>query len=95
MAAPQPLRHILTVAVTATNALYLAFSDGTAGEINASWLAGKSGSVLGSLHDPAVFARACVDSGGLCWPNGLELSAETVGSWLDAQGRLNGTDRAA
>jgi hypothetical protein len=90
-----PLLDILTVQPTPAGGLRAEFSDATAGEFDASWLEDKSGSLLVALRDPAFFARAFVDGGGLCWPNGLELSAATVQAWLRAQGRLQSPPRAA
>lgn len=77
-----PMLDILTAQPTADGRLHLRFSDATAGAFDASWLADKSGSLLVSLRQPAFFARAIVDGGALCWPNGLALSADTVHTWL-------------
>lgn len=58
--------------------LRLEFSDSTAGIFDGRELLAKSGSLLEPLRDPAYFARAFVDAGGLCWPNGLELSPQRL-----------------
>lgn len=93
---PTPsLLDVLSVQPTAGARLLITFSDATAGEFDADWLADKSGSLLLPLGVPAYFCRAFVDGGGLCWPNGLELSAPTVQAWLRDRGRLTGTPRAA
>ncbi|MFZ4580957.1 MAG: DUF2442 domain-containing protein [Myxococcota bacterium] len=89
------LLDILSVQTMANGRLYLRFSDETAGEFDAAWLAGKSGALLEPLRSPAYFARAFVDGGGLCWPNGLELSPETVQSWLRDHDMVTDTHRAA
>lgn len=86
---------VLTVATTPNAALYITFSDGTSGEFDAAWLADKSGSLLQPLQAQSYFVRAFVDSGGLCWPNGLELSAQTLQAWLRDRGALRKVHRAA
>lgn len=40
------------------------------------------------LTDPAYFARAFIESGALAWPNGLELSADSLHKRLAASGAL-------
>lgn len=89
------LLDVLTVEPTATAAIRITFSDRTQGELDAAWLADKSGSLLQPLHAPGYFTRAFVDGGGLCWPNGLELSAHTLQSWLRERGALQSVHRAA
>lgn len=86
---------VLSVARTASGSLHLVFSDATQGELDASWLAGKSGSLLLPLRDPSYFGRAFVEAGGLCWPHGLSLSATALQVWLRDHGRLHSSPRAA
>jgi hypothetical protein len=52
----------------------LEFSDGASGELDGRLLLQRSGPLLEPLHDESYFGRCFVDAGGLCWPNGLELS---------------------
>lgn len=66
---------VLNIRPIAPFALDLQFSDHTQGTWHAeSYLSSHSGSLLDKLRDPAYFARAFIDAGALCWPNGLELS---------------------
>jgi len=67
---------LLDVKTLAPHQLELSFSDNTRGVFDgAHYLASRQGPLLETLRDPAYFARCFVDSGSLCWPNGLELSA--------------------
>ena len=55
--------------------LELSFSDGSHGMFDgAEYLAGRSGPMLEPLRSASYFARCFVEAGGLCWPNGFELS---------------------
>jgi len=55
--------------------LELDFSDHTHGVFDANaYLASRSGPLLDKLRDPAYLKRFFIDSGALCWPNGLEIS---------------------
>lgn len=55
--------------------LELSFSDGTHGVLDgADYLSSRSGPVLEPLRNASYFARCFVEAGGLCWPNGFELS---------------------
>lgn len=58
--------------------LRLEFSDSTAGIFDGREMLAKSGPLLDPLRDSVFFARAFVDAGGLCWPNGLELSPQRL-----------------
>ncbi|MCP3734814.1 DUF2442 domain-containing protein [Sphingomonas sp. RP10(2022)] len=40
------------------------------------------------LADPAFFARAFIEAGALAWPNGFELSADSLYRRLDEAGAL-------
>ncbi len=67
---------LLDVKTFASHQLQLSFSDHTRSVFDgAHYLTSLQGPLLGALRDPAYFARCLVDSGALCWPNGLELSA--------------------
>ncbi len=52
----------------------LEFSDGIIGEFDGRTLLQRRGSLLEPLRDEAYFGRCFVDTGALCWPNGLELA---------------------
>lgn len=70
---------LLDVKNVGPHQLELAFSDNSVGVFNgAKYLASRQGPLLENLRDPAYFARCFIDSGALCWPNGLELSASRL-----------------
>lgn len=52
----------------------LQFSDGAEGVFDGRALLQHEGSLLAPLREESYFRRCFVDSGALCWPNGLELS---------------------
>ena len=59
--------------------LALTFSNGENGVFEAAaYLAEKQGSLLEPLKKAEYFQRCFIDAGALCWPNGLELSAQRV-----------------
>lgn len=59
--------------------LELEFSDQTHVLFDAeSYLANRQGPLLDALREPNYFNRAFVDAGAVCWPNGLELSADRL-----------------
>jgi hypothetical protein len=59
--------------------LDVSFSNGDHGLFHgAAYLAERQGPLLEPLRDPAYFQKCFVDMGALCWPNGLELSAQRV-----------------
>ncbi len=75
--------------------LRLAFSDGSEGVFDAGDFVRQSGSLLVALREPAYFARCFVESGGLCWPNGLELGPRMLQQMLRDRGQLRDGPRAA
>ena len=52
----------------------MTFSDGTEGVFDGDEFLKREGPLLDALRNEAFFRRAFIDSGALCWPNGLELS---------------------
>jgi hypothetical protein len=71
--------RLIAVNVIAPHKLALVFRDLSQGVFDgASYLASRRGRLLENLRDPAYFARCFVDTGALCWPNGLELSADRL-----------------
>ncbi|MDD5037285.1 MAG: DUF2442 domain-containing protein [Methylococcaceae bacterium] len=66
-ATPQPDFH-----------LKLVFSDHSWGELDFTPSLQRNGSLLEPLRDPIYFARCFIEMGALCWPNGLELGAESL-----------------
>lgn len=54
------------------------FSDGTAALWSAADLIARDTIMTHPLADLAYFARAFIESGALAWPNGFELSADSL-----------------
>lgn len=52
----------------------LTFSDGHEAVFDGKQLLERRGPLLDALRDEAYFKRVFIDTGALCWPNGLELS---------------------
>lgn len=52
----------------------LQFSDGKAGVFDGKKLLLRSGPLLEPLRVESYFHRMFLDTGALCWPNGLELA---------------------
>lgn len=61
-----------------TATVWLAFSDGSTGTWSAADLIARDTVMTRPLADPAYFARAFIDSGALAWPNGFELSPDSL-----------------
>ena len=68
--------------------LSLMFSDGSTGRWSASALLERDTVLTRPLLDVAYFARAFIEAGALCWPNGLELSPASLHRRLDEAGLL-------
>lgn len=47
------------------------------------------------LGDPDFFARCFIEAGALAWPNGFDLSAESLHRRLQEQGALRNNAAAA
>ncbi|MDD2808636.1 DUF2442 domain-containing protein [Rhodoferax sp.] len=70
---------VLNARLTSSFTLEIDFSDHTHGVFDASaYLANRSGPLLDKLHEPAYFKRFFIDTGALCWPNGLEISPDRL-----------------
>lgn len=54
------------------------FSDGKEGAFDGRALLQRTGSLLEPLRDENYFQRFFIDTGALCWPNGLELSPARI-----------------
>ena len=57
----------------------LSFSDGATGVFDLqSYLDQRSGPLLEALRLEDYATRAFIEAGAMCWPNGLELSAQRL-----------------
>jgi hypothetical protein len=68
--------------------LDLTFSDGSSGRWSAESLIARDTELTRPLAAPVYFARAFIEAGALAWPNGLELSAQSLHRRLDQAGNL-------
>ena len=75
--------------------LEVEFSDGMAGEYDLTPLFGKDTVLTRPWGDPEYFKRFMIELGALGWPNGLELSPETIRRRLEKQGKLHPAVRVA
>lgn len=66
----------------------LGFSDGSTGHWSADELIARDTVLTRPLATPAYFARAFIEAGSLAWPNGLELSGQSLHRRLDDAGLL-------
>jgi hypothetical protein len=69
---------LVRVTVAGDYALQLVFSDGAAALWSAADLIARDTVMTRPLADHAYFARAFIESGALAWPNGFELSADSL-----------------
>jgi hypothetical protein len=69
---------LVRVTVAGDDALQLIFSDGTAALWSAADLIARDTVMTRPLSDPAYFARTFIEGGALAWPNGFELSADSL-----------------
>jgi hypothetical protein len=68
--------------------LELRFSDGSHGLWSAAALIARDTELTRPLADAAYFRRAFIEGGALAWPNGLELSAQSLHRRLAEAGAL-------
>lgn len=70
---------LLSAEYTENGLIAVEFSDGNKGVFDLSaYLNERTGSLLVPLADEGYARRCFIDAGALCWPNGLELSAERL-----------------
>jgi hypothetical protein len=69
--------------------LRVAFSDGSAGELDFSATVARDGEMVQPLKDPGFFARVFVELGALTWPNGFDLDPIALHDRMSAAGELS------
>jgi Protein of unknown function (DUF2442) len=75
--------------------LQLEFSDGSVGDYDLAPLLARNTVLTRAWQDPAFFRRFFIELGALSWPNGLELSAQSIQRRLEDQGKLRRGERVA
>jgi hypothetical protein len=68
--------------------LLLHFSDGARGILDFTPFIAVETAMTEPLREPAFFAKAFIELGALAWPNGFELSAESLYRRLGEAGSL-------
>ena len=71
------------------------FADGMAGEYDLAPLFARDTVLTRPGADPEYFERFMIELGALGWPNGLELSPQTIRQRLEDQGKLHRAPRVA
>jgi hypothetical protein len=67
--------HVTGVKPLGAFKLRVSFSDGATGDHDFAPMIAEGGAMVEPLHDQAVFQKAFVMMGALCWPNGFDLDA--------------------
>jgi hypothetical protein len=75
--------------------LEVEFADGMAGEYDLAPLFARDTVLTRPWSDPGYFKRFMIELGALGWPNGLELSPQTIRQRLEEQGKLRRAVRVA
>ena len=71
------------------------FSDGSVGDYDLASLCARNTALTSAWQDPVFFRRFFIELGALSWPNGLELSADSIHRRLEEQGKLRRAERVA
>ncbi|MGH8274071.1 MAG: DUF2442 domain-containing protein [Candidatus Acidiferrales bacterium] len=75
--------------------LLLRFSDGAWGIYDFSRYVQAGTQMTEPLKDPDYFKRYFIELGALAWPNGFDLSAESLNSRLQEAGELHRDTKVA
>ncbi len=75
--------------------LLLRFSDHAWGVFDFMPFVAANTEMTAPLADPAFFERCFIELGALVWPNGFDLSAESLHRKLEQQGKLRRDAEAA
>jgi hypothetical protein len=68
--------------------LLLRFSDGTVGVFDFTPFIEAATEMTVPLRDPRFFSQYFIELGALAWPNGFDLSAESLHRRLEGAGAL-------
>ena len=75
--------------------LLLRFSDGAWGVHDFARYIEANTEMTAPLADPAYFSRHFIEAGAIAWPNGFDLSAESLYRRLKEKGALHSSVEAA
>jgi hypothetical protein len=73
----------------------LRFSDDSSGVFDFSPFIEANTQMTAPLRDPDFFRRFFLELGALAWPNGFDLSAQSLQRRLDEDGRLHRSSATA
>lgn len=73
----------------------LRFSDDSSGTFDFSAFLEANTQMTAPLRDPDFFRQFFLELGALAWPNGFDLSAESLQRRLDQGGRLSRSSATA
>jgi hypothetical protein len=79
---------LVAIEPKSASSLLLRFSDGAWGEFDFAPFIVADTEMTAPLADPAFFRRAFIELGALAWPNGFDLSAESLYRRLEQVGGL-------
>ena len=69
--------------------ILLRFSDGACGVYDFAPFIATDTEMTKPLSEPAFFVRHFIEAGALAWPNGFDLSAESLYRHLQVAGELH------
>lgn len=75
--------------------ILLRFSDGASGTFDFTPFVEAGTEMTKPLRDPAFFRRCFIELGALAWPNGFDMSAESLHQRLRDDGKLRHDPKAA
>ena len=75
--------HVVDARHIEGHRVYLAFSDGTAGEIDLAL--SLTGPIFEPLRDVEYFRRFSIDGHTLSWPNGADFAPEYLHELVESQ----------
>ena len=86
---------LIAVEPRGTDRLLLRFSDGASGVYDFSPFIEAHTEMTAPLADASYFEQCFIELGALAWPNGFDLSAESLHRRLDELGLLRRDAQAA
>ena len=89
------MMKIIDIRVQPNYSLNLRFNNHTEGVFDLNPLIDRDTVLTAPLRDRAFFERVYLELGALAWPNGLELSPDSVQAELAEAGRLTRHQEAA
>lgn len=86
---------LIAIEAKSETQLLLRFSDRSWGVFDFAPFIAANTQMTAPLTDPAFFARHFIEAGALAWPNGFDLSAQSLHRRLNEQGALHNRVAAA